>query len=155
MGLMVVRSRLSTAGIAAALAVALASGTALGTAVGSGGGSYDDWGCPPERISHSTFEPAEGGGYSTPEETLAAHVRYLAADGARSEYEYAEALASRTGPNRFELDTGTPYIENKIEARITLVQLADGTWTVDNELLCGRLVQPALASPDPTPGLDR
>ena len=151
---MVVRSRLSTAGIAAALAIALASGTALGTAVGSASGPYDDWGCPPERISHSTFEPYQGGGYSSREETLAAHVSYLAADGAHPEDEYAEALASPTGPNRFEPDTGTLYIDDKIEARITLVQFADGTWTVDNEMLCGRPVQPALTSPYPTPGFD-
>jgi hypothetical protein len=146
---MVVQSRLSTAGIGAALAIAVASGTALGTAVGSTSGPYDDWGCPSERISHSTFTPAEGGGYSSREETLAAHARYLAADGAHSEDEYAEALASPTGPNRFEPDTGTLYIGDKVEARITLVQLADGIWTVDNEMLCGRPVQPALASPPP------
>jgi hypothetical protein len=140
--------------MAAALAIALASGTALGTAVGSASSPYDDWGCPPERISHSIFEPAEGGGYASREETLAEHARYLAADGAHSEPEYAEALALRTGPNRFEPDSGTLYIDDKIEARITLTQLADGTWTVDNEMLCGRPVPPALASPYPTPSLD-
>src|SRR5829696_6272944 len=106
MRLMIVRSRLSTAGIGAALVLALVAGAALGTAFGSASDPYDDWGCPPEQISHSTFEPAEGGGYSSREETLASHARHLAADGAHSEAEYAEALAARTGPNRFEPDTG-------------------------------------------------
>jgi hypothetical protein len=151
---MVVRSRLSTAGVGAALVLALVGGAALGTAVGSASGPYDGWGCPPERIGHSTFEPAEGGGYSSREETLAAHARYLAADGAHSEAEYAEALASRTGPNRFDADMGTLYIDDMVEARITLAQLADGTWTVDNQMLCGRPVPLSLASPYPTPSLD-
>ena len=129
---------------AAVLASALGAAAVLGTAVGSASGPYDDWGCPPERIGHSTFEPAEGGGYPSPEETLAAHARYLAADGAHSEADYAEALVLRTGPDRFELDTGTLYIDNRIDARITLAQLADGTWTIDNEMLCMRPVPPEL-----------
>ena len=46
------------------------------------------------------------------------------------------------------------FIDDRIEARIFLTQPADGTWTVDNEMLCMRLPSPELASPYPTPGLD-
>lgn len=108
---------------------------------------------PPERIGYSLFTYAEGSGYASPEEALAALAPFLAADGAREQSEYAQAL-SRTGPTRFEPDTGKLYIDDRVEARIALVQLADGTWTVDNQMLCGLPVSPELASPYPTPGLD-
>lgn len=146
--------RVSKAIRVAVLASALAVGAALGTAIGSAGGPYDERGCPPERIGHSVFTYAEGGGYASPEETLAALAPFLAADGAREQSEYAEALASTTGPTRFEPDTGKLYIDDKVEARIALVQLADGTWTVDSEMLCHRPVPPELVSPYPTPGFD-
>jgi hypothetical protein len=154
MSLMCVGSRLSKTIGVGALAVALVAAAALGTAVGSAGGPYDEWGCPRERIGHWIYPPAESGGYVSPEETLAAHARFLAADGAHDESVYADALNSRTGPDRFELETGTLFIDDRIEARIFLMQLTDGTWTVDNERLCMRPPSPELASPYPTPGLD-
>lgn len=154
MSLMHVGSRLSKAIRVGAFVSALTAAAALGTAVGSAGGPYDEWGCPPERIGHSVFEPAEGGGYASPEETLAAHAPFLASDGARAEAEYAAALVSRVGPNRFEPETGKLYIGDRVEARIALTQLSDGTWTIDNETLCHRPVPPELASPYPTPSLD-
>jgi hypothetical protein len=136
----------------AAVVVALVGAAALGTAVGSAGGPYDGWECPPDRIGHTLYTNAEGGGYASPEETLADHARFLAADGPHDESVYAEALASRTGPDRFEPETGELYVDDRIEARITLTELADGTWSVDNELLCHRPVPRELASPYPTPG---
>ena len=147
-------SRLSKAIRVGTLASALTAAAALGTAVGAAGGADNEWGCPPERIGHSVYTPAEGGGYSSPEETLAARATFLAADGAHDESVYADALNSRTGPDRFELETGTLFIDDRIEARIFLTQLADGTWTVDNEMLCMRPPSPELASPYPTPALD-
>lgn len=140
--LMYVGSTLSKAIRMGALASALTAAAVLGTAVGSAGGPYDEWGCPPGRIGDSIYTPAEGGGYASPEETLAALAPFLVADGARAEADYAEALASRTGPDRFEPQTGHLYINDRIEARITLAQLADGTWTVENEMLCHRPVPP-------------
>jgi hypothetical protein len=128
----------------------LAAAAALGTAIGSASGPYDDWGCPPERIAHSIYDPAEGGGYASPDDLLAALAPFLATDGAREQSEYADALASRSGPTRFEPDTGNLYIDDEIEARIALTQIADGTWTIDSEMLC----EPAttqLPSPGPTP----
>jgi hypothetical protein len=139
---------------AAVLASALTAAAALGTAVGAAGGDDNEWGCSPEQIGRSVFTPAEGGGYSSPEETLAAHTTFLAADGAHDESRYADALNSRTGPDRFEPETGTLFINDRIEARIFLTKLADGTWTVDNEMLCMRPPSPELASPYPTPGHD-
>jgi hypothetical protein len=146
--------RLSKAIRMAMLVFALAGSAALGTAIGSASGPYDEWGCPPERIGYSLFTNADGGGDASPEETLAALAPFLAADGERGQSDYAEALASRTGPTRFEPDTGELYIDGRIEARIALVQLTDGTWAVDNVMLCGRTVSSDLASPYPTPGLD-
>ncbi len=78
----------------------------------------------------------------------------MASDGPRAAAEYAAALASRAGPNRFEPETGKLYIGDRVEARIALGQLADGTWTVDIETLCMRPPTAEEASPYPTPGLD-
>jgi hypothetical protein len=147
-------SRSSTVARGVAVTAALVGAVALGTAAGSADGPYNDWGCPKERIGFSFYEPSEGEGYDSPQGTLLALARFLAADGARTEAEYANAIASPTGPDRFEPTTGTLYMDDRIEARIALAQLADGTWTVDNETLCGRPVPPALASPDPTPEVD-
>ncbi len=146
--------RLSNAIKMAVLVAALAASAALGTAIGSRGGPLGEWGCPRGRIGYSLFTNAESGGHASPEEALAALAPFLAADGAREQPEYAEALASRTGPTRFDPHTGKLYIDDRLEARITLVQLADGTWTVDNLMLCGRRVSPELASPYPTPSPD-
>jgi hypothetical protein len=136
------------------IAFALIAAVALGTAIGSAGGPYDGWGCAHERIGHSIFESAEGGGFASQGETLAAHAPMPAADGARTESEYREAVASRTGPDRFEPDTGLLHIDDKIEAQISLVRLNDGTWTIDNETLCHGPVPSELASPYPTPSPD-
>ena len=147
-------SRLSRAVRVGTLASALIAAAALGTAIGAAGGADNEWGCPAEQIGRSVFTPAEGGGYSSPQETLAANTDYLAADGAHDESLYADALNSRRGPDRFEPETGTLFINDRIEARIFLTKLADGTWTVDNEMLCMRPPSPELASPYPTPSHD-
>lgn len=150
---MYVGSRLSRVTRVGAVAFALAAAAALGTAVGSAGGPYDEWGCPLERIGHSIFEPAEGGGYASPEETLAALAPFLAADGPLPESDYARALASRAGEDRYDLDTGKLFVRGMVETRIALRQLADGTWTIDNLHQCMRPPSPEEASPYPTPGL--
>lgn len=134
-----------------AFLLALAGSAVLGTAIGSAGGPFDDWGCPSERIMQEVYTPADGGGYGSEEEALTAMVEFLAADGDQAASEYAEAIASRTGPTRYEPETGEVFIADKVEAEIQLEQLSDGTWAASRLTLCGRPVPPELSSPYPTP----
>lgn len=134
--------------------VALTGGAALGTAIGSAGGPFDDWGCPSERITREVYTPAEGGGYKTQDEALTAMVDVLSADGDQTRSDYATAVASRTGPTRYEPATGRIFIADKIEVQLQFEQLSDGTWTPSEVTLCGRPVSPALTSPYPTPAND-
>jgi hypothetical protein len=131
------------------LAVVMAA--ALGTAIGSAAATNDDWGCPKERIAYSIFTPTDGGGYQSRSIALASLAPFLAADGARTEAEYADALDSMAGPDRFDPESGKVYIHGQIEAQIALTQLDDGTWTIDNLQLCGPPVPPEFASRYPTP----
>lgn len=127
---------------------ALVAAVVLGTAVGTAG---DEWGCPLERIAHSVYTPAEGGGYPSPDEAVLGLLPELAEDGPRDRDEYASALTSRTGATRYDPDTGMVHVDGKVYARLALTQLGDGTWTIDNMRLCHRPPS-ELASPGPTPG---
>jgi len=131
--------------------LALVGGAALGTAIGSAGGPFDEWGCPSERIARETFTPAESGGYKTQSEALAAMVGFFAADGDQAASEYAAAVASSSGPTRYEPDTGRLFIEDKVEVQLRFEQLPDGTWTPSEVTICGPSAPPDLASPYPTP----
>lgn len=137
-----------------ALVSGAALGTAIGSAIGSAGGPFADWGCPSERIARQVYTPAEGGGYKTEDEALTAMADFLAADGDQARSEYAEAIASRTGPTRYEPETGRIFIYDKVEVQLRFDQLPDGTWTPSEVTLCGPPVPPELASPYPTPAAD-
>lgn len=134
-----------------AFIVVVIAGAVLGTAVGSAGGPYDDWGCPVERIATQVYTPAEGGGYATEDDALKGMVEFLAADGERTQSEYAEAIASRTGPNRYEPDTGRIYLDDRVEVQLNFEQLPDRTWTPSEVIICGPPAPADLASPYPTP----
>jgi hypothetical protein len=133
------------------LTLAVVGGAALGTAVGSPAGPSDEWGCPSDRFATTVYTPAEGGGYETEDEALTAMVEFLVADGDRSRSEYAEAIGSKTGPTRYETETGRVFMDNKIEAQLRFAQLLDGTWATSELRLCGPPVRPEVASPYPTP----
>jgi hypothetical protein len=135
----------------AVFAGALVAGAALGTAIGTAGGPYDDWGCPSEQITREVYTPAEAGGYKTRDEALTAMVDFLATDGDQARSEYADAIASRTGPTRYDPELGRVYIADKVEVELHFEQLPDGTWTPSEVTLCGRPVPPEIASPYPTP----
>jgi hypothetical protein len=135
----------------ALFSLALIASAVLGTAIGSAGGEDGEWGCSPARIGYSLFTPAEGGGYASADETLAALAPLLAEDGPLDESAYARALASRAGQDRYEPSTGKLFIDGWIEAKIVLTQLADGTWTLANLQQCMRPPTPEEASPFPTP----
>jgi hypothetical protein len=135
----------------AVFGLALIGGATLGVTLGSAEGPYDDWGCPPERIAREIITPAEGGGYKTEAEALTAMAVYLARDGAQDRSEYAAAINSRTGPTRFDPETGQIYIDDMVEAQLQFQQLDDGSWAAAEVVICGPPVPPELASPYPTP----
>lgn len=137
--------------VAGALGTALVGGVVVGATVGSAGGPHDHWACPLEQIGTSVATLAEGGGYATEDEALRALPPYLAADGQRTEAEFAGAIASRIGPDRYDPGTGRIYVEDRVEVEIALTQLDDGTLTLGRMTFCGRPVPPELASPYPTP----
>jgi len=134
--------------------LAVVGGAVLGATVGSAGGPYDDWGCPEERIATQINTPAEGGGYSSVDEALRAMPEFLGADGQRTEAEYAAAIASRQGPNRYDPETGRIYIDDRVEVQLHFEPLDDRTWTPTEVVLCGPPVPPELSSPYPTPTTD-
>jgi hypothetical protein len=129
----------------------MVGGAALGAAIGSAEEPYDDWGCPPERIAREIITPAEGGGYQTEDEALTSMVEYLAREGAHDRSEHAVAISSRSGPTRFDPETGRIYIDDRVEVQLQFQQL-DGTWAAAEVVICGRPAPPELASPYPTPG---
>lgn len=137
-------------GVALGLALIVSAG--LGAAIGSATGTNnDEWACPSDRIAYSVFTPSEGGGTATQAEALVSLAPLLAAEGTRSENEYAEAMSSEVGRDRFEGQSGRVFIDDRVEAQVGLARLDDDTWTVAHVRLCGGPVPPELASPYPTP----
>lgn len=132
-----------------ALGLVLVASAGLGAAIGSATGTDDDWACPSDRIAHSIFTPSEGGGAATQAAALISLAPFLAADGTRSEDEYVEAMSSTKGSNRFDTQSGKVFIDDRVEAQVSLAQLNDGTWTAGSIRLCGRPVPPGVAMSGP------
>jgi hypothetical protein len=93
----------------------------------------------------------DGGGYESQEEALLAAATFLASDfAAASEADLKEAVTSTTGDTRFEADSGKVFIGGSVQAELNLVQLSDGTWTVDFLRYCSVPTDDP-GEPGPTP----
>ena len=135
----------------------LGGGAAAVTAVvvltrpGSTAGPGDGWGCPPARIGTTVYEFDSGSsGSSTAAEALRDEAEFQAADGALLGDRYLEALGSRSGPTRYDPETGHLSIDGRIYARFVASELPNGTWVVGSISNC--MPPPEGGGPGPTPG---
>jgi len=133
---------------------ALLTAAFLGTALGSTSWATDEWACPKEQVASVTYALADTGGYSSIDEALADMPRFLADAGERTESEYADAIASRSGPDRYEPDTGKIVIKDKVEAQLAIEQLNDKSWAPALLTICGPSAPAEPPTPSPTPGAD-
>jgi hypothetical protein len=132
--------------------VAVVAAVVVATRQGPTAGLWDGWGCPPEQIGSSVYDVvAEARGSATAEEALRAEAEFQAADGALLGDRYVEALGSRSGPTRYDPETGELSIEGRIYARFVASELPNGTWIVGSIDNC-MPPPPRGAEPGPTPG---
>ena len=133
------------------VAVVVVSAVVLATRPVSTAGPWDDWGCPPAQIGTSTYDFfADEGGFATAERALRAEAEFQATDGMLEGDRYLEALGSRSGPTRYDPETGELFIDDRIYARFVASPLGDGTWVVGQITNCSP-PPPGGNSPGPTP----
>ena len=141
-----------TIGFLLAVSAVIVAGFALDPSPGRTSGPWDAWGCPPEQIMFSVAGLATEGGSPTPEDALREQIALFAQDGIGPESSFVAALESRSGPTRYEPETGLLFIDGKIRAQVLPTRLDDGTWSIGSATVCG---PPAgEQEPGPTPSLN-
>jgi hypothetical protein len=138
--------------VAALIVVVVAVGSVvLATRPAPTSGPSDGWGCPPASIGTSEYDfGSYASGFATAEQALRAEAEFQATDGALEGDRYLEALGSRSGPTRYDPETGELIIDGRIYARFFATPFDDGTWAVGQITNCFP-PPPADTSPGPTP----
>ena len=115
--------------------VAVAAFAAVGFAVGSaiGAGAAGVWACPGQiALDLNTY----GQGSATAAEALQGEAGVLARYGVVTQSQLDQALASASGPTRYDASNGMLYINGNLVAQFSAGQLPDQSWAVASAQYC-------------------
>ena len=116
--------------------VPLAAGVIIGSFVISSAGAANPWGCDLTRLADSHIQNATAGGYKTRPEAVAAWIPQLARESVVAQDALLAAFDSRTGPDRYEPESGRLFVADQLQAEFGVEELSDGSLAVASVAYC-------------------